>query len=146
MIMVVLLCVYLFVLQYPELKDDPKIDKWYRVATSEMKGSDGSKYRALFKKGSENKVLVYFAGGGVSVNAEMARDETCITRVLPIDLQSNLLMNMGGIATATDVNPFKDWTVIAFPYATGDFHAGTGEFEYTDKKRKRKEAVPPWVY
>lgn len=137
-ILIVLLGVYLFVLQYPELKDDPKVDKWYRVTTDEMKSSDGSKYRALFKKGSENKVVVYFAGGGVSVNEEMAREETYNTKRISIDAVANLTMNMGGIATATDDNPFKDWTVIAFPYATGDFHAGTGEFKYTDKDGDEK--------
>ncbi|MFS0751666.1 pectin acetylesterase-family hydrolase [Oceanobacillus sp. 1P07AA] len=137
-ILIVLLGVYLFVLQYPELKDDPKVDKWYRVTTDEMKSSDGSKYRALFKKGSENKVIVYFAGGGVSVNEEMAREETYNTKRISIDAVANLTMNMGGIATATDDNPFKDWTVIAFPYATGDFHAGTGEFKYTDKDGDEK--------
>lgn len=137
-ILVVLLGVYLFVLQYPKLKDDPKVDKWYRITTNEMKSSDGSKYRALFKKGSENKVIVYFAGGGVSVNEEMARDKTYNTKEIFIDFVANFTMNMGGIATATDENPFKDWTVIAFPYATGDFHAGTGEFKYTDKNGKEK--------
>ncbi|UOQ83580.1 pectin acetylesterase-family hydrolase [Gracilibacillus salinarum] len=138
LILVVLLGVYLFVLQYPELKNDPKVDKWYRITTDEMKSSDGSKYRALFKKGSENKVMVYFAGGGVSVNEEMAREETYNTKRFFIDAVANFTMNMGGIATATDDNPFKDWTVIAFPYATGDFHAGTGEFKYTDKDGNEK--------
>ncbi|MEF3084529.1 pectin acetylesterase-family hydrolase [Bacillus altitudinis] len=138
LILVVLLGVYQFVLQYPELKDDPKVDKWYRITTAEMKSSDGSNYHALFKKGSENKVMVYFAGGGVSVNEEMARDETYNTKQFFIDAVANFTMNMGGIATATDDNPFKDWTVIAFPYATGDFHAGTGEFKYTDKDGNEK--------
>lgn len=137
-ILVVLLGVYLFVLQYPELKDDPKVGKWYRITTDEMKSSDGSNYHALFKKGSENKVIVYFAGGGVSVNEEMAREETYNTKQIFIDYVANFTMNMGGIATATDDNPFKDWTVIAFPYATGDFHAGTGEFKYTDKNGNKK--------
>lgn len=72
-ILVIGIIVYAFVLQYPKLKDDPKIGKWYRVTTSEMKTSEGDKYRALFKKGSENKVLIYFAGGGVSCNEDMAR-------------------------------------------------------------------------
>lgn len=137
-ILVILLCVYLFVLQYPKLKDNPKVDKWYRITTNEMKSSDGSKYRALFKKGRENKVIVYFAGGGVSINEEMARDKTYNTKEIFIDFLANFTMNMGGIATAADGNPFKDWTVIAFPYATGDFHAGTGEFRYTDKKGNEK--------
>ena len=71
-ILVIGIIVYAFVLQYPKLKDDPKIGKWYRVTTSEMKTSEGDKYRALFKKGSENKVLIYFAGGGASWQGEGA--------------------------------------------------------------------------
>lgn len=137
-ILVALLSVYLFVLQYPNLKDNPKVDKWYRITSSEMKVSDGSGYRAFFKKGSENKVLVYFAGGGVSVNEETAKGDFYNTRVVGIDMLANITMNMGGIATESDANPFKDWTVIAFPYATGDFHAGTGEFRYTDNNGKEK--------
>lgn len=58
--------VYAFVLQYPKLKNNPKVGKWYRVTNSDMKTSEGDRYRALFKKGSEDKVLIYFAGGGVS--------------------------------------------------------------------------------
>ncbi|WP_411346986.1 pectin acetylesterase-family hydrolase [Paenibacillus sp. WLX2291] len=138
LLIVAALCIYLFVLQYPNLKENPKIGTWYRVTSSEMKSSDGSSYRAFFKKGSANKVIVYFAGGGVSVNEEMAKDETYNTKEIPIDILANLTMNMGGIATATDTNPFKDWTIIEFPYATGDFHAGTGEFKYIDKKGKEK--------
>ena len=81
-ILVIGIIVYAFVLQYPKLKDDPKIGKWYRVTTSEMKTSEGDKYRALFKKGSENKVLIYFAGGGVSCNEDMAREDTSVDYTL----------------------------------------------------------------
>ena len=68
--------IYFTVLRYPELKKDPKIGKWYRVSDSVMKDSEGHSYHALFKKGSENKVMIYFAGGGVSINEETARDDT----------------------------------------------------------------------
>ena len=37
-----------------------------------------------------------------------------------------------------DGSPFENWTIILFPYATGDFHAGTGEFTYTDSDGKEK--------
>ena len=33
--------VYFTVLQYPNLKEDPKVGKWYRLSTSEMKSSEG---------------------------------------------------------------------------------------------------------
>ncbi len=137
-IIVIAACVYFFVLQYPQIKSDPKTDKWYRVSADTMKSSDGSEYHAFFKKGSENKVMVYFAGGGVSVNEQTARNDTYNTKLLTLDFLANTTMNMGGLASVTEGNPFKDWTVIMFPYATGDFHCGTGEFKYTDKDGKEK--------
>ena len=72
-IITIALCVYFFVLQYPEIKENPKENKWYKVSDKGMKDSEGNSYHALFKKGSSNNVLVYFAGGGVSVNEEMAK-------------------------------------------------------------------------
>lgn len=137
-ILIVLLCIYFFVLQYPEIKENPKTTKWYRVSDKAMKDSEGNSYHALFKKGSENNVLVYFAGGGVSVNEEMAKDDTYNTKLVKPDFLANITMNMGGLASDAEGSPFKDWSMILFPYATGDFHAGTGEFKYIDKDGKEK--------
>lgn len=137
-ILMIALCIYFFVLQYPEIKENPKVNKWYRVSDKAMKDSEGHKYHALFKKGSENNVLVYFAGGGVSVNEETAKDDTYNTKLVKPDYLANITMNMGGLASDIEGGPFKNWTIILFPYATGDFHAGTGEFKYTDKDGKEK--------
>ena len=137
-ILIILLCIYFFVLQYPEIKENPKTTKWYRVSDKAMKDSEGNSYHALFKKGSENNVLVYFAGGGVSVNEEMAKDDTYNTKLEKPDFLANITMNMGGLASDAEGSPFKDWSMILFPYATGDFHAGTGEFKYIDKDGKEK--------
>ena len=137
-ILMIALCIYFFVLQYPEIKENPKVNKWYRVSDKAMKDSEGHKYHALFKKGSENNVLVYFAGGGVSVNEEMAKDDTYNTKLVKPDYLANITMNMGGLASDIEGSPFKNWTIILFPYATGDFHAGTGEFKYKDKDGKEK--------
>lgn len=135
---VLALCVYFLALRYPELKADPKVGKWYRVSDSRMKDSEGHSYHALFKKGSENKVMVYFAGGGASLNEETARNDTYNTRLVWPDMLANTTMNMGGLATAVEGSPFRDWTLILFPYATGDFHAGTGEFPYVDTEGQEK--------
>ena len=131
-------CIYFAVLRYPALKENPTVGKWYRVADSAMKDSEGNAYHALFKKGSENKVMIYFAGGGVSINEETARDDTYNTRMVWPDVLANVTMNMGGLASDVAGSPFADWTLILFPYATGDFHAGTGEFHYTDTDGKEK--------
>ncbi len=128
--------IFAFVLQYPKLKDDPKIGKWYKITDKEMLCADGSQYKAFVKKGSENKVLIYFAGGGSNTDEYTARERLFNDGVIFIDYASNFMMNMGGLATASDDNPFKDWTVIAFPCATGDFMSGTGEFTYTDNDGK----------
>ena len=130
--------VYAFVLQYPKLKNNPKVGKWYRVTNSDMKTSEGDRYRAFFKIGSENKVLIYFAGGGVSINEEMARNDTYNTSEIAIDVLANVTMNMGGLASEVEGSTFANWSIILFPYATGDFHAGTGEFHYTDTDGKEK--------
>lgn len=137
-VMVVAIGIYSFILQYPNLKENPKAGKWYRVTTSEMKTSEGGKYRSLFKKGTENNVMIYFAGGGVSINDEMAKNDTYNTNEIFIDKLANITMNMGGLASEIEGSPFENWNIILFPYATGDFHAGTGEFSYIDHDGKEK--------
>ena len=131
-------CVIKFVVNYPEIKNDPTIGKWYRVSDQAMKDSEGNRYHALFRKGSENKVMIYFAGGGVSVDEVSAREDTYNTKEVWPDYLANVTMNMGGLASDVEGSPFKDWTLILFPYATGDFHAGTGEFHYVDSDGKEK--------
>lgn len=49
--------VYLFVLQYPKLKENPKIGKWYKITNEEMKSADGSQYKAFLKKVVKIKFL-----------------------------------------------------------------------------------------
>ena len=45
---------------------------------------------------------------------------------------------LGGIGSDAEENPFKDWTKIVVPYASGDFHSGTGEYHYKDSNGKEK--------
>lgn len=137
-LVVIALFIYFLVLQYPKLKANPTVGKWYRVTSSEMKDSEGNSYHSFFRKGSENKVMIYFAGGGVSINEETARDDTYNTKMVWPDVLANFTMNMGGLASDVEDSSFKDWSIILFPYATGDFHAGTGEFHYIDKDGKEK--------
>ena len=82
--------------------------------------------------------MVYFAGGGASLNEETARNDTYNTRLVWPDYLANVTMNMGGLASDVENGPFSDWSFILFPYATGDFHSGTGEFRYTDTDGKEK--------
>ncbi len=77
-IIVLLLAVFItlkmtFLKSFPELTGDPEIGKWYRVTPEGTKSSDGSEWHGIFRKGTENKVVVYFFGGGVSINDETSK-------------------------------------------------------------------------
>lgn len=67
-----------------------------------MVSADGSRYTVFFKKGSVNKVLVYFAKGGSNINEKTAREGWFNPSVIGIDMASDFTMNMGGFATASE--------------------------------------------
>ena len=122
---------------FPQLEGTPEIGKWYAIDVDTAVSSDGSKWQGYFRKGSENKVVLYFYGGGFSVNDD--------TAARSMDVEGgfyNPRMNTGlnvmtnaikewGIGNAAQDNLFKDWTFIGVPYCNGDFHAGAGSKEYT---------------
>lgn len=111
---------------FPKLKGEPEIGKWYEIPVAGAKSSDGSEWHGIFRKGTENKVVVYFFGGGVSITPETSEGgkKFYATTMLAQDFVAQ-----GGIGSNTEENPFKDWSFIVIPYATGDFHAGTGIYE-----------------
>ena len=111
---------------FPKLEGEPEIGKWYDVPVENAFSSDGSEWHGIFRKGTENKVVVYFFGGGVSITPETSEGgkEFYATTMLAQDFVAQ-----GGIGSNDDHNPFKDWSFIVIPYDTGDFHAGTGIYE-----------------
>lgn len=115
-----------FLKTFPKLKGEPEIGKWYEVEVESAKSSDGSEWHGIFRKGTENKVVVYFFGGGVSITTETSEGgkKFYATTMLAQDFVAQ-----GGIGSDVKDNPFKDWSFIVIPYATGDFHAGTGTYE-----------------
>lgn len=123
--------------EFPQLKGEPKINTWYAIDIDEAISADGSRWQGYLKKGSENKVMIIFFGGGLSV------DEYTAARSLDredgfynahITTGSNVMAQYVakyGIGSSSKNNPFKDWSIIAIPYNNGDFHSGQGEFKYT---------------
>lgn len=121
----------------PKLNGEPKVGKWYSVDVDDTVSSDGSDWQGFFRKGCENKVVLYFYGGGFSVND--------YTAARSMDVEGgfyNPRMNTGlnvmtyairkwGIGNSAKENDFKDWTFIGVPYCNGDFHVGTSVKEYT---------------
>ena len=78
-------------------------------------------YYFLIKKGRENKVIINFYGGGLSVNNETALNR----KNYYIDnIKYEELNHLVGISKDDKGNPFNDYTFINIPYVTGDFHIG----------------------
>jgi hypothetical protein len=120
--------------KHPELKGEPEIGKWYRITPAETKSSDGSEWHGLIRIGRENKVVVYFFGGGASINGYTSErgNEFFATTASVQDFVAS-----GGIGSDAEENPFRDWTFLVLPYASGDFHSGTGEYHYTDGGKEK---------
>lgn len=115
-----------FLKKFPKLKGEPEVGKWYEVPVSGTQSSDGSEWHGIFRKGKENKVVVYFFGGGVSITPETSEGGK---KFFATTMTAQDFVAQGGIGSDSEENPFKDWSFIVIPYATGDFHAGTGIYE-----------------
>ncbi|MDR3276724.1 MAG: pectinacetylesterase family protein [Treponema sp.] len=113
--------------------------RWYRLRLEGCKSSDGTAYYAYYKKGSVNKLVVYFSGGGASWKEETAARPNTLGRFLAGDeayyfprAASYMELAFTGIMSKNDPrNPFNDWNYIYLPYATGDFHSGNNDYPYT---------------
>ncbi len=115
-----------FLKSFPELTGEPEIGKWYEVPVEGTQSSDGSEWHGIIKKGTENKVVVYFFGGGVSITPETSEGGN---KFYATNMTAQDFVAAGGIGSNADNNPFRDWSFIVIPYATGDFHSGTGVYE-----------------
>lgn len=123
-----------FLKSFPELNGEPEVGVWYRITPENAKSSDGSEWHGIFRKGSENKVVVYFFGGGVSITGETSEGGTDF---FATTMAAQDFVAQGGIGSMADENPFRDWTFIVIPYASGDFHTGTGEYHYTQNGKDK---------
>ncbi|KQO05880.1 pectin acetylesterase-family hydrolase [Paenibacillus sp. Leaf72] len=122
-----------FAAQFPELPENPKVGKWYNIYPDDAKSALGEQWHGNIRIGKENKVLIEFYGGGVSINdytEERPNIKGIKNGFYNVASEDGDIMAKWGISGTQNKNPFKDWTVIVVPYSTGDFHAGTGAYEY----------------
>ncbi len=140
-----LLTPYLKKKRLPELKGEPATGQWVRIPLEKCTAANGEKTYADFKLGSENKLLIFFMGGGVSWNEyTAARPASLYSRdrkegfyTIHMDLFSDLRLNSGIFAERED-NPFHNWSKLIFIYDTGDFHVGTNDYPYTAQDGSRR--------
>lgn len=118
-----------FLMKHPKLDGEPEVGKWYRITPETAKSSNGTEWHGILRKGSENKLVVYFFGGGVSITEETSRGGK---EFYAEDMTGQDYVATWGIGSDDEANPFKDWSFLVIPYASGDFHSGTGEYRYTE--------------
>lgn len=124
----------------PRLEGKPKSETWYRIYLEGCTAADGEETYADFYQGTENRLLIFFNGGGVSWNAYTAarpaslydKDYKNSFYTVRMDLFSDLNLSRG-ILENSDRNPFRNWSKLVLIYNTGDFHCGTGDFPYIAK-------------
>jgi len=93
------------------------------------------KFTFFVKKGTVNKLVIYFQGGGAcwgSINCLYFPTYTYNEQQFEtIEMFSNT-EGMGIFDTANPANPFKNWYMVYIPYCTGDIHWGASDTEYPD--------------
>lgn len=118
-------------LKIEELSAKHKTGEWYRFTPENAIDSIGKPWHGLIRFGTENKVVINFYGGGVSINEDTAKQGDDFYFHTIGDKEFAQLI---GISENDKDNPLKDWTFINVPYCTGDWHIGTSDFPYTDKE------------
>ena len=129
------------------LTSEVEVGEWYRKELDGAVSSIGKPYNMTFKKGTVNKLLVFFFGGGLSWDEETAskpitigamirqKETFYIRNVPPIQLKS---VHVGLLNTKDKRNPFADWDMLVLPYSSADFHLGNNEFAYQDGKKGKQ--------
>lgn len=128
---------HIVTIRFPEMPEKPEIGEWYRISPEGCVTSKGTPWHGTFRKGKENRLMIQFGGGGCSWNEYTAARPT---KLVPGDEPDFYFADTSwaadaqvhqGICLPGENNPFSDWSVLALPYSSGDFHCGTGNFPYT---------------
>jgi len=91
---------------------------------------DGSPYHFFAKRGSVNKLLMYYQGGGACWEQLTCSLPACDTSV-DVDGSDNPNGRSTGFADLSDPNnPFRDWHIVFVPYCSCDIHFGDAAQDY----------------
>jgi hypothetical protein len=91
--------------------------------------SRGTPWVYFVKRGTVNKTIVYYQGGGACWNAATCGLGTFKPETGPGDNPANATT---GFADFTNPeNPFRDWNAVFVPYCTGDVHWGDAVVEHS---------------
>lgn len=125
--------------------------KWNKLLLKDALCADGSQCNMYIKRGTVNKLVIIFNGGGAVLNEDTAlypytydalingKTALYFPNMGPIPEFGLFLLNkQPGILDTSEQNPFSNWNMAIINYATGDLHVGNNDFPYTDLKGERK--------
>ena len=102
----------------------------YRGRTVTPRCMDDSEYRYFARRGTVNKLVMYYQGGGACWNRLTCGVPSCTTSTQDLDLND---LSMTGLRDLTNPdNPFRDWNIVFVSYCTCDIHYGDATVEYGD--------------
>lgn len=87
----------------------------------------GSDYTYFARRGAENKLLIYYQGGGACWNGPTCSVPTCRTQPNE-DLDE--FAAQGFFDLDDERNPFRDWNILFVTYCTCDIHFGDASVAY----------------
>lgn len=105
---------------------DASVD--YQGKTLEPTCGNGTPWVFFVKRGTVNKTLMYYQGGGACWNYLTCSLPTHKTSTGPGDNPANFQSGFADFDNPE--NPFKDWNAVFVPYCTGDVHWGDRVVEY----------------
>ena len=115
--------------QFETISPSGSVDYQDRTFTAQC--MDGSPYVYFARRGSVNKLLVYYQGGGACWDYTTCHAPTCDTTSTIADDDPNHTMSGFGDAS-NPANPFRDWNVVFVSYCGCDIHFGDAAQDYVD--------------
>jgi hypothetical protein len=91
---------------------------------------DSTAYSYFVKRGTNNKLLVYYQGGGACWENLTCSVGICDANVNPAGSDNPNNVHSGFADYANPLNPFRDWNVVFVPYCSCDIHFGDSAHDY----------------
>lgn len=111
----------------------------YQGKTLEPICSKGTPWVFFVKRGSVNKTVVYYQGGGACWSYLTCTLPTAKLEAGPGD---NPAGASSGFADLGDPrNPFRDWNAVMVPYCTGDVHWGDAVVDHTQGTGANQKSI-----
>ena len=90
----------------------------------------GTPYYFFAKRGTLNKLIIYYQGGGACWDSLTCSLPSCDATVDPTGSDDPNNRNAGFADLANPANPFRDWNIVFVPYCSCDVHFGDAAQNY----------------